>query len=525
MATKVKVMSKEQIDDLYQRTQKFIQKESQPANTLWQIKTKSGIIISAYKSGKVVFAGNDLDFLDEPDDEQFKVQKAEKMEKISSYPQAGSDEVGTGDFFGPIVVCAAVVPDEKTAEELKKLKVTDSKAMTDSRIKQIAPILEEMLPHSVLVTTNRKYNQIHEQTKNIKVIVSMLHNQAYLNLIKNGVKLPEQVIIDQFCPPATYFRYLSNVNVNDVVKNIHFETKAESKYPAVAAASVIARARFLKVMDDMSDKYGVTFNKGGGRQADQSGIEFLKKHSPEQLRDVAKIHFTNMNKIGADDYKEGAPLSLFSTIKIETDEIPQISKSHQTKTQSALTSNQKTNNMSLENIDNKEKDQQANAFNSSQNLDSDHDKSIGISSKTFNELSLKELYEILKARVDIFVVEQQCAYPEIDGIDYSAIHYQQHDSNGNLLAYLRIYPDSEKENTWHIGRVITTMRKQGYGQKLLHQAVEDLFNRHHADEITLEAQTYAIPFYQKEGFKVISEPFDDAGIMHVNMSLKKGLRD
>lgn len=94
------------------RELKIHTKESQPANTLWQIKTKSGIIISAYKSGKVVFAGNDLDFLDEPDDEQFKVQKL-KNGKISSYPQAGSDEVGTGDFFGPIVVCAAVVPDEK----------------------------------------------------------------------------------------------------------------------------------------------------------------------------------------------------------------------------------------------------------------------------------------------------------------------------------------------------------------------------------------------------------------------------
>lgn len=228
-----------------------------------------------------------------------------------------------------------------------------------------------------------------------------------------------------------------------------------------------------------------------------------------------------MNKIGADDYKEGAPLSLFSTLKIENDENAQISTSHQTKTQSDLTSNQKSNHISLENIDNKEKAHQANAFNSSQKLDSDHDKSIGISSKTFNELSLKELYEILKARVDIFVVEQQCAYPEIDGIDYSAIHYQMLDSNGNLLAYLRIYPDSDKENTWHIGRVITTVRKQGFGQKLLHQAVEDLFNQHHADEIILEAQTYAIPFYQKEGFKVTSEPFDDAGIMHVNMSLKK----
>lgn len=105
-----------------------------------------------------------------------------------------------------------------------------------------------------------------------------------------------------------------------------------------------------------------------------------------------------MNKIGADDYKEGAPLSLFSTLKIENDENAQISTSHQTKTQSDLTSNQKSNHISLENIDNKEKAHQANAFNSSQKLDSDHDKSIGISSKTFNELSLKELYEILKAQ-------------------------------------------------------------------------------------------------------------------------------
>lgn len=307
MPSITKTMNREQIESLYNRMKSFIIRESEPQYTYWQIKTESGLTITAYKSGKVVYQGKDLSFLEDDssaDSSSGNTKSASDAspDLASCYPMAGSDEVGTGDFFGPVVVAAAVVPDEKTARRLAEMKITDSKAMTDEAIRKAAPILEELLPHTILVTENRKYNEIHKKTGNIKVIVSILHNQAYLNLIKKGVSLPDQVIIDQFCPPAAYFRYLQNAG--EVFDRIHFETKAESRYLAVAAASVMARARFLDAMDAMKEKYGMTFNKGSGKPADQSGKAFLKKYPPEKLNEVAKVHFANMDKIGAGEYKE-----------------------------------------------------------------------------------------------------------------------------------------------------------------------------------------------------------------------------
>ena len=134
MTTLTKKMTKEEIFNLKNRLTKFIQKESQPAYTYYQIKT-SQCTITAYTSGKVVFQGADLSFL----------EAESKPKELFNQDQAGSDEVGTGDYFGPVVVAACIVPKEKRAL-LKSLGIQDSKQIDDAKIRKLAPQIQKECP-------------------------------------------------------------------------------------------------------------------------------------------------------------------------------------------------------------------------------------------------------------------------------------------------------------------------------------------------------------------------------------------
>ncbi len=148
-------------------------------------------------------------------------------------------------------------------------------------------------------------------------------------------------------------------------------------------------------------------------------------------------------------------------------------------------------------------------------LYNEHMNCSEIQIRKFDQLKLKELYEILKARVDVFVVEQECTYPEIDGIDYYAVHFFQTDEKGTVISYLRIFENVHGEI--QIGRVLTRIRKKSLGRKILHAAADYITKTYPHRTIVLEAQTYAIGFYAKEGFRVVSEVFLEDGIPHVKM--------
>lgn len=136
--------------------------------------------------------------------------------------------------------------------------------------------------------------------------------------------------------------------------------------------------------------------------------------------------------------------------------------------------------------------------------------------KTFQELNTYELYEILRVRAAVFVVEQACAYQDVDGIDPRAVHAFLRDEGG-LRAYLRVFEKDER--TAQMGRMLTTQRGRGYGGTLLKEGIRvarDVLNK---NVICIEAQTYAIGFYEREGFRVASEEFLEDGIPHVKMLL------
>ena len=139
--------------------------------------------------------------------------------------------------------------------------------------------------------------------------------------------------------------------------------------------------------------------------------------------------------------------------------------------------------------------------------------------KRFEELDINELYEILKLRVDVFVVEQNCPYPELDDKDKSAWHVYIREE-GKITAYLRVLDPGVSFDTAAIGRVISTRRRCGLGTTLLREGIRVAQERMNTPAIKIEAQTYARAFYELQGFCQTSEEFLEDGIPHIEMTLE-----
>ena len=284
MSVKTLTMTKEEMF-AFKAKLSTAQVRKTPPYAYYQLKTPD-CVITAYTSGKIVFQGVGADAY---------VDLLAPQKNVStniSYPQCGSDEVGTGDYFGPVVVCAAFVKEEDVSD-LKKLNIQDSKAIDDTTIRTLAHTLIKQLPHSLLILDNAKYNQIHA-TNNMVAMKAKLHNQAYVHLKHKLGSLPSFCVVDQFVQAASYYRYIQTEK--EIVRNLHFETKAENKYLAVACASIIARYAFLKTFDAMEKHYDFHFLKGAGSKVDANIREFVNHFGKEELRNVAKLHFANTKK-------------------------------------------------------------------------------------------------------------------------------------------------------------------------------------------------------------------------------------
>ncbi|WHZ56753.1 ribonuclease HIII [Metabacillus hrfriensis] len=263
----------------------------------------NGCTITAYKSGKVLFQGNlaaeEAEKWSKP--EQKTTKKPSKPLTVFSPPAnistlsiIGSDEVGTGDFFGPITVVAAYVKKDQIPL-LQELGVKDSKHLNDKQISVIAKNLLSIVPYSLLVLHNEKYNQLQSTGMSQGKMKAILHNQAINKLYdKIEPEVPEAVLIDQFAEPSIYFKHLSGISYRK--ENTFFSTKAEGIHLAVAAASILARYAFLKEMDRLSEKAGMTLPKGAGAKVDEAAAAIIAKKGESTLRSLTKFHFANTDK-------------------------------------------------------------------------------------------------------------------------------------------------------------------------------------------------------------------------------------
>lgn len=137
--------------------------------------------------------------------------------------------------------------------------------------------------------------------------------------------------------------------------------------------------------------------------------------------------------------------------------------------------------------------------------------------KFFDELTTGELYELLKARAKIFVVEQNCIYQDLDDKDYESLHIFYEES-GKVIAYLRAF--LKKKDVVQVGRVLTVEHGTGLGGRLLKAGIECIKEKYRPHKIFIEAQCYAVGYYKREGFQICSEEFLEDGISHVQMELR-----
>ena len=135
-------------------------------------------------------------------------------------------------------------------------------------------------------------------------------------------------------------------------------------------------------------------------------------------------------------------------------------------------------------------------------------------SKFFDELSTRELYEIVRSRTEIFLLEQRIVCQDFDGVDYDSLHCFL-EQDGKVVAYLRAYFTEGKRVK--IGRVLSTVHGKGLGTELMRQAISEIVNKMRATEIVLNAQRHAVGFYERLGFTVCSDEFLEEGIPHVAM--------
>lgn len=214
---------------------------------------------------------------------------------LSSLSAIGSDEVGTGDYFGPIVVCAAYVS-SSMIEQLRLLGVKDSKLLTDKQMIPMALKLSQMIPYSIVYLEPERINLLSKKRNNLNFVKAYLHNKAINSILKKttGVKC-DAILIDEFTPREKYFEYLSQEK--DVIQNVTLIPNGEKAHMSVAAASILARVTFLRELGKLSKTYDFEFYKGAGPEVDKNAISFVKANGWDELRKIAKMKFSNTERI------------------------------------------------------------------------------------------------------------------------------------------------------------------------------------------------------------------------------------
>lgn len=199
----------------------------------------------------------------------------------------GSDESGKGDYFGPLVIAGTLLTPE-TRRELITIGVKDSKRLSDHTIKKLALDIKALCPHYIVVITPAKYNKTYESLRyygKLHRILAWGHARAIEGVLEQ--EPCQHVISDQFGPERFIQRALS-------VRGIHITLEQRSHAEddiAVAAASILARDAYIKSLESLSAEYFIDLTPGASDKVIKTGRQFVLRHGPEKLREVAKFHF------------------------------------------------------------------------------------------------------------------------------------------------------------------------------------------------------------------------------------------
>lgn len=268
---------------------------------VFQVKTLDNVQVTCYKSKEIytlMFSGDRNKIIDEAlifiDNPVVIDEKTINKDYLDNSYQIGTDEVGVGDFFGPLVVAATYVTPENL-NLIEKLGIKDSKKLTDTKILEIGPIVEKYFLHEVCLCSPKKLVDLKNNGWNMHKIMANLHNTAQNNLLsKIKVNPSTKIYIDEFSNENLYFKYLVT---NKPILPIHFETKGESLYPSVACSSVLARYHFLKIWEKMNEYFKTEIPKGAGEEVDKTVQKLLRKYSLKDLKPYMKTFFRNYKDI------------------------------------------------------------------------------------------------------------------------------------------------------------------------------------------------------------------------------------
>lgn len=253
-----------------------------------------GVVMTCYRSGKVVLQGSDTDgfaarFLGGITP---RTARRPDEEMPLDRPTVASDEAGKGDYFGPLVV-AAVYAEPADVEAFERLGVADSKTLSDTRALMLAGRISDQLEHEVLSVDPVSYNARYAEAGNLNTLLAQLHAEVLAPLI--GRHAGAAVLVDKFAAPQVLEQALRN-HLSDMPA-ITQVPRAEANL-AVAAASILARASFLEGLKRCEESCGTDLHKGAGQPVDRAARRVVDIGGDELLATVAKLHFKNTLKIG-----------------------------------------------------------------------------------------------------------------------------------------------------------------------------------------------------------------------------------
>jgi ribonuclease HIII len=251
------------------------------------MKNGVGSVCSVYSSGKIVFQGK----------EGFEkvVRKIKENEVETINPHLGVDEVGKGDYFGPLVVTACFV-NADFISKFSSLGIADSKRLSDGKILKIYSVIKKYPYYYSSIVYPQEYNRLVKEVGNVSVVLARQHSKvvemALKDLNAKGIRC-DYVVIDQFS--NTKSRISKELGVLGRSIKVYQFHKGESDI-AVACASVLARGIFLEEMKKMEEKYSLSFPKGASNVIDFAR-DFVKEYGEDELSKVAKVTFRTTKKV------------------------------------------------------------------------------------------------------------------------------------------------------------------------------------------------------------------------------------
>ncbi len=257
--------------------------------------SKDKLTVTMYSKGKLVIQGKKaadfVEFYLEPELlKKITISGGKQLGVDHGESRIGVDESGKGDYFGPMVV-AGVYSDSKDIEKLAEMGVKDSKKITDKRVEQIAKQIMAKYLFTTVVIGPEKYNELEQKMGNVNSMLAWAHARTIENLLTK-VRCTK-VVIDQFANKKVVLDALMKKGKEVRLEQRH---KAESDL-VVAAASILARAEFLKRLKKTSEETGIALPKGASSKVDEAAVRVLNEKGEAVLKKIAKVHFKTTLKV------------------------------------------------------------------------------------------------------------------------------------------------------------------------------------------------------------------------------------